>query len=239
MRSLPRRAPNQDRPPSRVRVAAPGSTDPAIIDRTGRTVGRGTAGRTGAGRAVARGGGAVNRRPPGGNVVGRAVPRSTLQSRPIIINNYANAGRRSSRGYTRYSGRHYYDTPIIYGSYFYFPGYSTFGTGIGYGSSYYSPYWNGYYGHSYGYTPYAYPYGGYDYTGSLRLKVKPRFGEVYVDGYYVGLVNDFDGIFQALRLEEGPHHIEIHDRGFAPLAFEVYIVPGQKITYEGNLARLP
>lgn len=226
-------------------MAAPGSNGSTVIDRTDRSVGRGTAGRAGArgaaprGGNVARDGGVINRRPPNGNVVGQAVPRSTLESRPIVINNYENSGRRGGRSYTRYRGRHYYGAPSIYGSYFYFPGYSTFGAGYGYGSSYYSPYWNGYYGNSFGYAPYTYPYGGYDYTGSLRLKVRPRFGEVYVDGYYVGLVNDYDGIFQELRLEEGPHHIQIHERGFAPLEFDVYILPGQKITYEGNLAPLP
>ena len=121
-----------------------------------------------------------------------------------------------------------------------------FGFGIGYGSSYgygrygyYDPYYYGGYG-GYGRSYSPYPYSAYDYyTGSLRLKVKPRFGEVFVDGYYVGLVNDFDGIFQRLRLEEGPHHIEIVEPGFAPLEFEVLILPGETITYEGYLRPLP
>ena len=77
------------------------------------------------------------------------------------------------------------------------------------------------------------------YTGSLRLKVKPRFGEVFVDGYYVGLVNDYDGIFQRLRLEEGPHHIEVVEPGYVPLEFDVMILPGETITYEGSLTQLP
>ena len=120
---------------------------------------------------------------------------------------------------------------------------------MGYGSSYYDPYGYGYnpYGYGrydgaygYGYNPYA--YGGYAddyYTGSLRLKVKPRFGEVFVDGYYVGLVNDYDGIFQRLRLKEGPHHIEIHEPGFESLGFDVLILPRETITYEGYLIPLP
>jgi len=174
------------------------------------------------------------------------VRRPPLSSRPITINNYGGRGRGGVRGYTPYTGRYRSGGHHIYGSYFYFPGYSTFniGFGVGFGSSYgygYNPYWNGYYGHSYGYSPYV--YGGYDqrnyYTGSLRLKVKPRFGEVLVDGYYVGLVNDYDGIFQRLRLEEGPHHIEIYEPGFEPLEFDVLILPGETITYEGYLRPLP
>ena len=71
------------------------------------------------------------------------------------------------------------------------------------------------------------------------MKVKPRFGEVLVDGYYAGVVNDYDGIFQRLRLEEGPHRIEIREPGFEPLAFDVLILPGETITYEGYLQPLP
>jgi hypothetical protein len=183
----------------------------------------------------------VDRRPRRGQVVGTAVRRPPLSSRPITGNYYRGRGRGNVRGYTSYGGRYGYGAPSIYGSYFYFPGYSTFGVGVGYGSSYgYNPYWNGYYSNSYGYNAYNYAGYGTDYlTGSLRLKVQPRFGEVFVDGYYVGLVNDYDGIFQRLRLEEGPHHIEITELGFETLAFDVLILPGETITYEGYLEPLP
>ena len=60
-----------------------------------------------------------------------------------------------------------------------------------------------------------------------------------MDGYYVGLVNDYDGIFQRLRLEEGPHHIEVVEPGYVPLEFDVMILPGETITYEGSLTQLP
>ena len=176
-------------------------------------------------------------------MVGTAVRRPPLSSRPFGVNDDGGRRRGGGRGYTPYRGRHQYGAPRIHGTYFYFPGYSTFNSGFGvaYGSGYrYNPYWYGHYSHTDGYSRYA--YGGYAdtyYTGSLRLKVKPRFGEVLVDGYYVGLINDFDGIFQRLRLEEGPHHIEIHDPGFEPLEFDVLILPGETITYEGYLVPLP
>ena len=209
------------------RVVAPSTG--GVVNQAGRSDGRNT--RTGTAQ--------VDRRPPRGRVVGTAVPRPPLSSRPITVDNYDGRGR----GYTPYYGRHRYGAPHIYGSHFFFPGYSSFsiGFGRGYGSSYgYNPYWYGNYGYTYGYSPYA--YGGYadsDYTGSLRLKVQPRFGEVFVDGYYVGLVNDYDGVFQRLRLEEGPHHIEIREPGFEPLEFDVLILPGETITYEGYLVPLP
>ena len=161
-------------------------------------------------------------------------------------------GYGSSYGYGAYGrgrgyvGRHRhvyfpgYSYPRVYGSYFYFPG---FHFGVGYG---HAPYAYG--GVGYGYSGYASPYGYYGgysghpadyYTGFLRLKVRPRHAEVYADGYFVGVVNEFDGIFQRLRLEEGPHHIEIRHPGYEPLELEVLIVPGQKVTYEGDLLPLP
>ena len=239
------------RPDSRVATSG-GDRRGRGASSVGRQAGR-TGGRT---RRIGRAGSSrqgttqVDRRPPGGRVVGTAVRRPPLTSRPIVVNNYG------GRGYTRYSGRYRHGAHHIYGTSFYFPGYSTFnfGFGVGYGSGYYDPYGYGRYGSYYGYDPYGYgrygsaygyypyAYGGYAdayYTGSLRLKVKPRFGEVLVDGYYVGLVNDYDGIFQRLRLEEGPHHIEIREPGFEPLEFDVLILPGETITYEGYLIPLP
>ena len=227
------------------RVVAPSSPGASRVGQTGRSGGRNSrAGRAG---SSGRGTGQVNRRPPRGNIVGSAVRRPPLRSGPIVVNNYGgNRGGRERgrvRGYTPYRGRYRHGSRSVYGSYFFVPGYSSFnvGIGVGHGSGYgYNPYWNGYYGRSYGYSPYAYDgYGRDYYTGSLRLKVQPRFGEVFVDGYYVGLVNDYDGIFQRLRLEEGPHHIEITESGFETLAFDVLILPGETITYEGYLTPLP
>ena len=226
------------RPDSRVATSGPGRRGrggTTIGSQTGRAGGRIT--RTRRADRSRQGTTQIDRRPPRGRVVGSAVRRPPLSSRPIVINNY---GGRGGRGYTTYSGRYLNGARHIYGTSFYFPGYNTFniGFGVGYGSSYYDPY--GYNPYGYGYNPYGYGGSADDYyTGSLRLKVKPRFSEVFVDGYYVGLVNDYDGIFQRLRLEEGPHHIEIHEPGFEPLGFDVLILPRETITYEGYLIPLP
>jgi PEGA domain len=73
----------------------------------------------------------------------------------------------------------------------------------------------------------------------LRLRVEPRHAEVYVDGYFAGHVDDFDGTFQALRLEEGPYRIEIVAPGYETLEFDIRIQPGRKITYRGELRPRP
>ena len=51
-------------------------------------------------------------------------------------------------------------------------------------------------------------------TGSLRLKIKPREAQVYVDGYLVGNVDSFDGRFQKLGIESGGHRIELKADGY-------------------------
>jgi hypothetical protein len=79
-------------------------------------------------------------------------------------------------------------------------------------------------------------YGRYGYpTGELRLDVEPRDAQVYIDGAYAGLVDDFDGIFQSLRLEVGEYQVEVVSPGFEPLVFDVRIPPGEKVTYRGDL----
>ena len=120
----------------------------------------------------------------------------------------------------------------------------------GYYGGYYDPWWygTGYIG-SYGgyYDPW---YGGYpsdpqpyysssfDEDGKLRLKIKPRDAEVYVDGYFVGTVDDFDGIFQRLHLETGAHRIEVRAAGYEPLMIDVRITPEHTTTYQGELKRI-
>ena len=54
---------------------------------------------------------------------------------------------------------------------------------------------------------------------------------MFADGYYVGVVDDFDGPFQHLNLTAGPHRIEIRVADDPqPIAFDVNVPPGQTIT---------
>ena len=67
------------------------------------------------------------------------------------------------------------------------------------------------------------------------MKVNPRDAQVYVDGYFTGLVDDYDGFFQRLTIDSGPHRIEIRKPGFATLSFDVRIPPDETVTYRGEL----
>jgi hypothetical protein len=133
---------------------------------------------------------------------------------------------------------------------YYYPDYWSYGR-------YYSPYYAtgfhlGYLAYSpWGWTPafYGYPYGWYGYgshgyqhgydLGSLKIKVTPRDAEVYVDGYFAGHVDDFDGFWQSLKLDSGGYRIEIRKPGFETLQFDVQLQPDRTITYRGELRPTP
>ena len=60
-----------------------------------------------------------------------------------------------------------------------------------------------------------YHYGGYyDLTGAARLQVSPKEAQVFVDGYYVGVADEFDGTLQRLRVDAGQHEVELYLEGY-------------------------
>jgi hypothetical protein len=142
---------------------------------------------------------------------------------------------RWARQYYRWSPIGYAPWSLIYGSI----GFSNFGFYGGVGPN---PFY-GNYGYGYGgyYGPGAYsPWqaSGYD-IGGIRLKIRPRDAQVFVDGYYAGIVDDFDGTFQSLRLEQGGHKIEVHMTGFEDLELDVHVQPGRTITLSEALRPRP
>ena len=60
---------------------------------------------------------------------------------------------------------------------------------------------------------------------SVRLEVTPKEAEVYVDGYYAGIVDDFDGVFQRLRTQPGRHDITLYMDGFHTEHQNVFLMP--------------
>jgi hypothetical protein len=163
-----------------------------------------------------------------------AVPRHYEQRR--------RGGRVYSRGHYRPYYRPYYRTYYPrsrfyfnygYGYPYSFIGYPYAYPGFGYGYG-----WG--YGHPYG--AYGYPYYGSGYAedqGGIRLQVKPKEAEVFADGYYVGTVDDFDGMSQRLALDAGHHKIEIRAPGLEPFVLDVNILREQTIKYKGDLRPQP
>jgi hypothetical protein len=111
----------------------------------------------------------------------------------------------------------------------------SFGFGWPYGSVY------GAYGYPYGYYApgYSYPYASYGYAygrpyGGVRIDLPQRDAEVWADGYFAGIVDNFDGSMQQLNLTPGSHRIEVRNRGFEPISFEVNVEPGRTVTHALN-----
>ena len=141
-----------------------------------------------------------------------------------------------ARQYLRWSPVRYAPWSLIYGS-IGFPNYGFYG-GVGPSPFYYGH--NGY-GWAYGsgvystYPAYAYPHE----AGGIRLKIRPRDAQVFVDGYYAGRVDDFDGVFQSLKVEAGGHKVEIRMPGFEDLELDVHVQPGRTITLDEYLKPRP
>jgi len=94
---------------------------------------------------------------------------------------------------------------------------------------YYHPYFGFYYGPYYGpFYPYPGPYLGADFFSDalLQTKVTPNEARVYVNGYYAGEADDFDGIFQGLYLSAGEHEIEFYLDGYRTIREHLFLNAG-------------
>ncbi|HZI80866.1 MAG TPA: PEGA domain-containing protein [Vicinamibacterales bacterium] len=117
------------------------------------------------------------------------------------------------------------------------PYYGTRGSYVFVGGYFYDPF----------YGPYpwwprsAYGWGYYpvfDYRAEVRIQATPREAAVYVDGFYAGIVDDFDGTFQRLPLTPGGHRIELFLDGFRTVRKNLYLQPGSTIKMHDTLVPL-
>jgi hypothetical protein len=94
--------------------------------------------------------------------------------------------------------------PVFIGGYFYDPFFGPY------------PWW--------GPGTYGYPYFPvYDDRANVRLLVTPKEAAVYVDGYYAGIVDDFDGLFQSLPLSPGGHDITLYLEGYRTVHQKLFL----------------
>ncbi len=173
----------------------------------------------------------------GGSYSGGGSGSNRGGSRPVSGAEARHPRAGTGTGYYRKGG--YYGYPYYrryYGGYYPYYGYGYY--------PYYGGYWDGYWGwgaslgwglgHGWG-SPY-YGSGGYaSYSspgyyrstgygvGSLRLLVKPEQTKVYVDGYYTGDVDEFDGLLQRLNLSAGRHEIAFKLEGHRDYRVKVYV----------------
>lgn len=107
-----------------------------------------------------------------------------------------------------------------------------------------------YYGAPWFYDPFLWgsPYGwwypayppavAYGQTSSIRLEVEPKQAEVFVDGYFAGTVDDFDGFFQRLRIVPGEHEIQLYLAGYRTVSQRVYLQPDATFRIRQTMQRL-
>ena len=85
----------------------------------------------------------------------------------------------------------------------------------------------------------GYPYGYYyDNRGAARLEVRPREAQVFIDGYFVGAVDDFDGWAQRLYVAPGEHELAISLKGHHTYRQSVLFRPGATLRLEHVLQPL-
>jgi hypothetical protein len=161
-------------------------------------------------------------RPRGGQpVTGEVADRGSVAPPPIIVNPIY-----PYYPWGFYGGGYGYGLGYLY--------YDPFGFGYGFGAPY------GYYGGGYGGGGgggYAVSSSSHD-TGAIRLKVNPKQAKISIDGYYVGVVDSFDGNFQKLELDAGSHRVQLTADGYEPLEFEVVVERGETATYKGEMKRV-
>src|SRR5215475_12291150 len=87
----------------------------------------------------------------------------------------------------------------------------------------------------------GYPYPAYRYAApdaAMKFDVKPKDTMVYVDGFYAGIVDDFDGAFQRLRTSPGPHQLTLYLDGYRTYSERVYLSPDNTLKLKHRMERL-
>jgi hypothetical protein len=72
-------------------------------------------------------------------------------------------------------------------------------------------------------------------VGGLSFDLTPSTAELFVDDRLIGTVGQFTPTTQPLGLEAGRHHVEVRAAGYRTLSFDVDIIAGQVIPYQGTL----
>ena len=70
----------------------------------------------------------------------------------------------------------------------------------------------------------------------LILDIHPPNAQVFADGYYIGMPEDFQAHLGGAELEPGPHRMDVIARGYEPVSFDVNLTRGQSTTFRHTLA---
>ena len=87
----------------------------------------------------------------------------------------------------------------------------------------------------------GYPYPAYRYEAPdlfVKFDVKPKEAAVYVDGYFAGVVDDYDGAFQRLRTAPGGHEITLFLEGYRTYSERVYLSADNTFKFKHRMEKL-
>jgi PEGA domain len=188
---------------------------------------------------------------------GRAVSRFSTIAPVRFYRPYYTFRPRLSLGFGLWAGY-----PLAYSYAYYDPFYNPYGyvDPYGYPATSYAPYppASGYPPSNYppsnyppsNYPPSAYPPdrqgqqgsigvqpGGQANTGGLSFEITPNTAQLFVDDALVGTVGQFTPTTQPLGLAAGRHRVDVRAPGYQTMSFDVDIIAGQVIPYQGVLER--
>jgi hypothetical protein len=96
--------------------------------------------------------------------------------------------------------------------------------------------WPGYYGY---YGPgYERVYGPAAQWATIDTDVSPEEAQVYLDGRYIGIADDFDGYPDYLYLKPGRYRIEFRLEGYETLTRQVEARPGMTLDFTDKLHKI-
>lgn len=75
--------------------------------------------------------------------------------------------------------------------------------------------------------------------GRLVLDIEPATAQIFTDGYYVGLPEDFSSTRGGLAIDAGVHRLDLSANGYEAMAVDLRVSPGQVVTYRATLKPLP
>ena len=102
-----------------------------------------------------------------------------------------------------------------------------------YSPFYYDPFWGPFYPYAYG----PYPYAARP-QADVKIEAEPKQAQVYVDGYYAGVVDDFDGVFKRLHTSPGGHAITLHLEGYRTVTQNIYASPDSTYKLRETMEKL-
>ena len=74
--------------------------------------------------------------------------------------------------------------------------------------------------------------------GELRILVEPRYAQVFVDGYYSGIADNYAGLFHRLHVPPGDHKIALYIEGYRTVSQRLSVTPGATYKLHYSMEKL-